>query len=62
MTNEAQSTQKSLTILIPEGVATASILQTVTELVRQYDLGLYLSTVQNLRLLDIRDEDEPKIR
>ena len=62
MTNEAQPVKKSLTILVPEGVVPALVLQTVTELVRQYGLGLYLSTVQNLRLLDIQDEDEPKIR
>lgn len=63
MSTEVNTTiKKSLTILIPEGVVSAQILQTVTELVRQYQLGLYLSTVQNLRLLDIRDEDEPKIR
>lgn len=62
MTNEAQPTQKSLTILIPEGVVATPILQTVTALVQQYGLGLYLSTVQNLRLLNIRDEDEAKIR
>jgi len=62
MTNEAKSINKSLTILIPEGVVSAPILQTVAQLVGQYDLGLYLSTAQNLRLLDIRDEDEPAIR
>lgn len=62
MTNEIQSIKKSLTILVPEGVVAAPILNTVNELVRQYGLGLYLSTVQNLRLLDIRDDDEPKIR
>ena len=62
MTIEAQTLKKSLTILIPEGMVAAPILSTVTELVQRYDLGLYLSTVQNLRLLDIRDEDESKIR
>jgi len=54
--------KKSLTILIPEGVVATPILNTVTELVRQYDLGLYLSTAQNLRLLDIREEDEAPIK
>ena len=62
MTNETQPLAKSLTILIPEGIVPPQILRTVTELVQQYQLGLYLSTVQNLRLLDIRDEDESKIR
>ena len=62
MTKEAKAIKKSLTILIPEGVVSNSILNTVTELVSQYHLGLYLSTVQNMRLLDIREEDEPKIR
>ncbi len=62
MTNETPSTQKSLTILIPEGVVPGLLLNTVNDLVQQYGLGLYLSTLQNLRLLDIREEDEPKIR
>lgn len=62
MTNEQPSIKKSLTILIPEGVVTTPMLTTVTKLVQDYNLGLYLSTVQNLRLLDIREEDEPKIR
>jgi NAD(P)H-nitrite reductase large subunit len=62
MTNAAKSIAKSLTILIPEGVVPGPLLNAVTELVRQYELGLYLSTTQNLRLLDIKDEDEPAIR
>lgn len=62
MTNAAKSMSKSLTILIPEGVVPVPMLNTVSELVRQYGLGLYLSTAQNLRLLDMREEDEPAIR
>lgn len=62
MTNEEKKVKKSLTVLVPEGVVPAPLLNTVTELVGQYKLGLYLSTVQNMRLLDIREEDEPKIR
>lgn len=62
MTNETQPLQKSLTILIPEGIVPAQILRTVTELVQQYQLGLYLSTTQNLRLLDLSEADEPKIK
>lgn len=54
--------KKSLTILIPEGVVTGPVLATVADLVRRYGLGLYLSTMQNLRLLDVRDEDEAAIR
>ncbi|MDD5758257.1 MAG: nitrite reductase [Desulfobulbaceae bacterium] len=62
MTKEEPSIKKSLTILIPEGVVATPILTTVTKLVQDYGLGLYLSTVQNLRLLDIRAEDELEIR
>jgi NAD(P)H-nitrite reductase large subunit len=62
VTNETQPLQKSLTILIPEGIVPAQILRTVTELVQQYQLGLYLSTTQNLRLLDLSEADEPKIK
>lgn len=47
---------------MPEGIVPNKILATVTDLVRQYGLGLYLSTAQNLRLLDIKDEDEGAIR
>lgn len=62
MAESAIPLKKSLTILIPEGVVPNLILATVTDLVRRYHLGLYLSTAQNLRLLDIRDEDEDAIR
>lgn len=59
---KSMNIKKSLTILVPEGVVSGEVLTTVTDLVRQYGLGLYLSTTQNLRLLDIRDEDEAAIR
>lgn len=62
MTNDSKSVSKSLTVLIPEGVVPGPLLNLVGELVRQYRLGLYLSTAQNLRLLDVREEDEPAIR
>jgi len=61
-TDTPKNIKKSLTILIPEGVVPGQILDTVIRLVHQYGLGLYLSTAQNLRLLDIRDEDEAAIR
>ncbi len=59
---KGKAVRKSLTILIPEGVVAAPILKTVAGLTERYHLGLYLSTAQNLRLLDIKDEDEEAIR
>lgn len=54
--------QKSLTILMPAGLVPAVIMNKVNELVKRYELRVYLSTAQNIRLLNIKDEDEQAIR
>lgn len=54
--------KKSLTVLIPEGLVPAAILSAVAGLVEKYGLQIYLSTAQNLRLLDVQDEDEADVR
>jgi sulfite reductase beta subunit-like hemoprotein len=43
----------SITILLPGGRLPVDIMETALGLARKYNLGLYLSTLQNLRLLDV---------
>ena len=43
----------SITILLPGGRLPANIMETALGLARKYRLGLYLTTLQNLRLLDV---------
>lgn len=54
--------KKSLTILIPSGLVPASILDKVNELAKRYNLAIYLSTAQNIRLLNVQDNDEDAIK
>jgi dissimilatory sulfite reductase (desulfoviridin) alpha/beta subunit len=54
--------KKSLTVLIPHGLVPAAILNTINGLVEKYSLQIYLSTAQNLRLLNIKAEDEEAIK
>jgi dissimilatory sulfite reductase (desulfoviridin) alpha/beta subunit len=51
-----------LTILLPAGRLPLDILGRVHVLAERYGLELYLSTMQNLRLMGIREEDLPAIR
>jgi dissimilatory sulfite reductase (desulfoviridin) alpha/beta subunit len=60
--NVKKELKKSLTILVSAGVVPAAIQKKVFELTQKYNLGLYLSTAQNIRLLNIEDNDEPAIR
>lgn len=62
MTSSTKVQKKSITILIPEGLVPASILNTVNELVGKYGLQIYLSTAQNLRILNFKEEDEETIK
>lgn len=54
--------KKSLTILIPSGLVPAVVLDKVNELVKKYDLAVYLSTMQNLRLLNVQEGTEEAIK
>lgn len=51
-----------LTILLPAGRLPRDILAKVNELAERYPMEVYLSTMQNLRLMGIREEDLPVIR
>ena len=54
--------KKSLTILVPAGLVPSLMLGQVNEIVQQYDLNIYLSTAQNIRLLNIKEADEQAIK
>jgi len=54
--------KKSITILLPAGLVPSELFSLINELARKYKLGVYLSTAQNIRLLDVRDEDEEDIK
>ena len=43
----------SITLLLPAGRLPLDIMQTVHDLADRYDLEIYLSTLQNLRLLNV---------
>jgi len=43
----------SITILLPGGRLPLDIMETALGLAKKYKLGIYLSTLQNLRLLDV---------
>lgn len=60
MTNTIASTR--LTILLPAGRLPLAIMAKANELAEKYHLEIYLSTLQNLRLMGIREEDLPAIR
>ena len=60
MTNTIASTR--LTILLPAGRLPLAIMDKANELAKKYQLEIYLSTAQNLRLMGIREEDLPAIR
>lgn len=60
MTNTVTSTR--LTILLPAGRLPLAVMDKVNALARKYHLEIYLSTLQNLRLMGIREEDLPIIR
>ena len=62
MSKEKNEFKKSITVLIPAGMVPIELLSKVEELARKYNLGIYLSTAQNLRLLNVRDEDEQEIK
>jgi len=62
MNSPKNELQKSLTILIPEGLVPAAVFNAINELVEKYALQIYLSTAQNLRILNIKAQDEEAIK
>ena len=62
MSSSKNVQKKSLTILMPEGLVTAPVLNVVNDLVAKFAVQIYVSTAQNLRLLNVKDEDEEVIK
>jgi len=59
--NEPNSKTR-LTILVPAGRLALPIMAKATELAQRYNLEVYLSTAQNLRLMEIDEADLPAIK
>ena len=63
MSNMEQQVKKmSLTILLPAGRLPKELLDKVHELAGRHEFGLYLSTAQNLRLLEVREDRLDEIK
>ena len=60
-TTAAEEKTVSLTILRTAGLVEPGFFQAVAEVVRRYNLTVYLSTAQNIRLLDVRESDRDAI-
>lgn len=45
-----------ITVLVPAGRLPLSIMARAHEIAEKYDLGIYLSTAQNLRILDVPED------
>ncbi|WP_456385672.1 nitrite reductase [Desulfolithobacter sp.] len=56
-----QEKTESLTILCEAGLVSPEFLQAVNDVVQKYQLTLYLSTAQNLRLLEVKEKDRQAI-
>lgn len=52
----------NITVLLPAGRLPLDIMGKAHELAEQYKLGVYLSTVQNLRLINVPDESADAIK
>lgn len=61
-TEEKKAVIAKLTILLPAGRMPLDLLNKVNEIAQKYQLELYLSTAQNLRLIGIKEEDLPEIK
>ena len=55
-------TQTSITIMLPAGRLPVKLMMKIGELARQYDFSIYLSTQQNLRLINVPKELEQRIK
>ncbi|MBI5557072.1 MAG: nitrite reductase [Deltaproteobacteria bacterium] len=52
----------NITVLLPAGRLPLDIMGKARDLAEQYNLGVYLSTVQNLRLINVPDESADAIK
>ncbi len=57
----AEEKTASLTILRTAGLVDPEFFQAVADVVRRYNLTVYLSTTQNIRLLEVRESDRDEI-
>ncbi len=58
---KSEEKRSSLTILRPCGLVSPDFFQAVAAVVQRYQLTTYLSTAQNLRLLQVKDSDRRAI-
>ena len=52
----------SITIILPAGRLPVDLMKKITEISEQYDISIYLSTLQNLRLINVPVDREKQIR
>ena len=62
MTSLKNEQKLSFTVLVPEGLVPFDILSKVSELVEKYSLQIYLSTTQNIRILNIKEKNIEEIK
>ena len=62
MDSNTQSETKSLTILLPAGNLPKEMLQVVNRLTEELNLRVYLSTLQNIRVMGIPADQEEMVR
>ena len=60
--SDAVRRMTGLTIMLPGGIVPPAILAKVSELAERYGFGIYVSTAQNLRLINIPEEDLDAVR
>ncbi len=60
--SDAVRKMTGLTIMLPGGIVPPEILAKVSELAGKYGFGVYVSTAQNLRLINIAEEHLDAIR
>ncbi|CAN2040967.1 Nitrite reductase [Candidatus Magnetomoraceae bacterium gMMP-15] len=56
------SIKGSVTALLPDSQVPIPILSKINELAEKYNLRVYLSTLQNIRLLDVKEENLEDIK
>lgn len=52
----------NITVMLPAGRLPLNVMGKAYELAEKYNLGVYLSTAQNLRLLNVAEEDADAIK
>ncbi len=52
----------SITVLLPAGRLPLDVMEKAQQLAREYGFGIYLSTAQNLRLIDVPESDADTVK